>query len=134
METLSNTTIENITEFLNSLRTDVSITDYVDIENIDFDDAYSSIYDMIQDNNGFDIEIIYYSNAIEYLTENDPSLRESLSIAEEMGFSPSSLNSEVLASLLASQNAQSEFSELEDEINDFFTDLKEELENEENEN
>ncbi len=107
----------------------VYITDYIDIENIDLDNAYESIEEMISDNNGFDVEIIYYSNAIEYLKENDPSLNESLEIAEEFGFELSKLNSEILASLLASQNARNDFSELQDQINDFFNELQEEEEN-----
>ena len=107
----------------------VYITDYIDIENIDLDNAYESIEEMISDNNGFDVEIIYYSNAIEYLKENDPSLNESLEIAEGFGFELSKLNSEILASLLASQNARNDFSELQDQINDFFNELQEEEEN-----
>jgi len=131
MNNLTNTTIEKITEFLNGLPTEVSIMDHVDLDNIDFDNAYDSIFEMLQDNNGFDIEIIYYSTAIKYLQENDPSLKESLEIAEEMGYTPKSLSSEILASLLASQNASSEFADLENEINDFFTELLEEIESEE---
>ena len=81
---------------------------------------------MIQDNNGFDVEIIYFSNAIKYLQENDPSLRESLEIANEYGFSLDKINSETLASLLASQNAREEFNELQDKIDTFFAELNEE--------
>ena len=91
---------------------------------------------MIENSNGFDIEIIYYQTAIEYLADNDNSLRESLGIAEEMGFSLKNLSSETLARLLASQNSRSEFQELESEINDFFEEevkpLEEESEEEEN--
>lgn len=135
--TNSNLTTEQLEKtfaFLNSLKTEVCITDYVNIEDVDFDNAYYSIYEQIQDNNGFDIEIIYYSRAIEYLKENDPSLRESLEIASDLGFELKNINSELLASLLASQNAIEKFAELESEINDYFTELLEEIESaEENE-
>ena len=76
------------------------------------------------------MEIIYYSNAIKFLQENDPSLKESLEIAEEYGFEIGSLNSEVLASLLASRQAEEEFYDLQSEIDDFFQDLCDELEEE----
>jgi flagellar motility protein MotE (MotC chaperone) len=83
---------------------------------------------MISDNNGFDQEVIYYSNAIDYLREYDPSLRESLEIAAEYGFELTSLSSETLASLLKSRNVREEFNELQDEIDNFFTDLLEQEE------
>ena len=121
---------EKIETFLRSLRTEVEIMDYVNIEDIDHSDAYQSIYEMIDENGGFDIEIIYYSNAINYLKENDSSLHESIEIALEYGYELKNINSELLASLLASQNAREEFSELQDKINNFFL----ELETEEEEN
>jgi hypothetical protein len=113
----------SIFEFLNSLTTEVKITDFVNIEDIDFNNAFFSIYEAIDDNNGFDIEIIYYSNAIDYLQKNDPSLQESLSIASEYGYDLKNINSELLASLLASQNSREEFYELQGEIEDFFNEL-----------
>ena len=76
------------------------------------------------------MEIIYYSNAIKFLQENDPSLKESLEIASEFGYSLENLNSEVLASLLASRQAEEEFYDLQSEIDDFFQDLCDELEEE----
>ena len=124
-------------DFLKSLRTEIDVLYMVDIENIDLNNAYQSIYEMIESNNGFDIEIIYYATAIEYLSENDNSLRESLRIANDMGFDVKNLNSEILASLLASENAREDFGDLQSEIDDFFTDLQSEIEedeeNEENE-
>ena len=52
----------------------------------------------------------------------------SLSIASEYGYDCKDLNSEILASLLASQNAREEFSELQNKIEDFFEEIKNELE------
>ena len=130
MTTTNNTAaIEN---FLSGLNTEIDILNLINIEDINFSDAYNSIYDMISDNNGFDMEVIYYSNDINYLRENDPSLKESLGIASEYGFELDSLSSETLASLLKSQNERENFIELESEINDFFSGLEEE-EEEENE-
>ena len=134
MNTTANTTAK-IEAFLNSLDAKIEINDnlinYVDIKNIDFSDAFSSIYDMVNEKGGFDIDIIYYSEAIKYLHENDASLMESLEIAEEYGYELKHLNSEVLASLLASRNAREDFSDLMEEIEDFFAELEEEDEEEE---
>ena len=65
-------------------------------------------------------EVIYYSNAIKYLQENDPSLCDSMAIAQEMGYSPKDLNSELLATMLKQQNDKEELSKLEDEIREIW--------------
>ena len=130
MERLNQEQRERVAEFLKGLRTTIDILDYVNPEDIDIENAYESILDKLQDNGGFNVEIIYYSNAIKFLQENDPSLKESLEIASEFGYSLENLNSEVLASLLASRQAEEEFYDLQSEIDDFFQDLCDELEEE----
>ena len=126
--TAQQTRNEKIETFFAELDKRIDINDnlinYVDIDAIDNDDAFTSIYEMIEENYGFNIEIIYYSNAIKYLQENDPSLRESLEIAAEYGYEVKNLNSEVLASLLKSQNVRDEFLYFRDEINEFFQELE----------
>lgn len=65
-------------------------------------------------------DIIYYSKAIEFLKEHDPSLRDSMEIAEEMGYETKDLNSELLASLLNySQNMEQLREDLEAFEKDF---------------
>ena len=115
-----------IFNFLNKISKDICITDYVNIEDIDENDAFNSIVEKLQDENGFDCEVIYYASAIEYLKENDPSLRESLELASDLGFELKNLTSETLASLLKTENVRNNFQELETEINDFFNELFEE--------
>ena len=136
MNATVNTTVK-IEAFLNSLDAKIEINDnlinYVDIEDIDFSDAFNSIYEMVNDKGGFDIEVIYYANAIKYLQENDVSLQESLEIAKEYGYELENLNSEILASLLASRNSQESFHDVRDEIEEFFAELEEEEEDEEEE-
>jgi intracellular sulfur oxidation DsrE/DsrF family protein len=122
-----------IEDFLSELSTEVDVLNYVDIDNIDMSNPFDSICEMIEDNNGFDIDIIYYSNAIAFLAENDPSLHESLEIASDYGYEVQNLSSEILASLLASKLAREEFYKLESEINEFFEELEEEEEEEEEE-
>lgn len=118
---------ERIEEFLKGLEIEnLDVMDYVNIDDIDSSDAYQSIYEMIDDRGGFDIEIIYYRNAINYLSKNDPSLRESFELAYEFGFELSKLNSEVLASLLASENCRNDFLALEKDIEEFFNELEKE--------
>ena len=118
--------IKQIENFLSNLDTAITVLDFVDIEHIDTPLAFDDIFEQIAVNGGFDIEITYYSDAMNYLSDNDPSLRESMQLASEMGFSLDSLSSETLASLLASQTERDEFYQLQDEINDFFEELEEE--------
>lgn len=118
---------ERIEDFLNGLEIDnLEVMDYVNIDDIDFSNAYQSIYNMIDDNGGFNVEIIYYCNAIDYLSKNDPSLHESLQLAADFGFNLTDLSSEVLASLLASEKCRDDFSALETDIEEFFNELNEE--------
>jgi len=121
METTLKTQIET---FLKSLQIEnIDVIDYIDIEDIDMNHPFESIYDMLDERNAFDIDIIYYGNAMEYLKEKDVSLIESLTLAEELGYQISDCNSEFLASLLASENARIDFQNKETEIDNFFNSL-----------
>lgn len=115
---------DEIELFLNKIGDEVDIDmSCIDIEQIDITDAFSSIKVQLLDNNAFEQEVIYYSNAMEYLTENDNSLKESLEIADDLGFRPNNLNSEVLASLLKTRKCEEAFDQYETEINEFFENL-----------
>jgi hypothetical protein len=94
--------------------------------------TFEEIEDIFNNQNAFDTEIIYYSRAIEFLRENDPSLRNSLEIAEELGYSPGNLSSEILASLLSSQINRQEFAELRDDIEAAIQEAEGEHEEQEN--
>ena len=65
-------------------------------------------------------EVNYYLSAMDYLRENDPSLRESLELAEEYGFfnkdAKLRLNSEILASLLKTNNNKINYEEIKIKI------------------
>jgi hypothetical protein len=95
-----------------NLETDLLyIIEESDAENID------ELADYIEEQtNGFQVEIIYYARAMDYLLENDPSLQYSLEIAHEYGYTTDKLNSELLASLLASQNERENFDEIRDDL------------------
>ena len=94
--------------------------DCVDIESIDYEDAFNSILEMLEEGDAFNVEIMYHSKAMEYLTEHDNSLKDCLRLASELGYRLETLSSEVLASLLASDKARDDYNNLEHEINDFF--------------
>ena len=63
-------------------------------------------------------EIIYYCVAIDYLKEHDPSLRESIGLAVEMGFELKSLSSEDLATLLYQQKLLDDIEEVTESSED----------------
>lgn len=113
------TRLEKITEFLESLTCDIDLAKYADEKLTSYDD----LREAIEDANGFDVEIIYHVTALEYLMKNDPSLSYSCELAADMGIETRNINSELLASLLASQNARESFESLEDEITTFFENL-----------
>jgi hypothetical protein len=116
-----------IETFLKSLEIDnLELMDYINIEEIELNNAFDSIYGQLDDNGALNIEIVYYSNAMQYLSENDNSLNESINIALDLGYELKNINSELLASLLASQNARNDFYQLENKIDTFFNSLEEE--------
>ena len=116
-------TLKQKETFFNKLSEDLqfSITDFIyDEEQIKEINSFDELTDELQETEAFNIEIIYYGSAMEYLTNNDTSLQYSLELASDFGFETKNLNSELLASLLASENAREEFYELQNEIEEFF--------------
>jgi hypothetical protein len=125
MKNLNETQTQKIVDFLIEIENDtkIEILSNINLQDIDLENAFDSIYEAIDENNGFDIEIIYYSDAIEYLKRNDNSLRESIEIALEYGYELKNINSELLSSLLASQNSREQFNNYENEINELFKNI-----------
>jgi hypothetical protein len=124
---------EKVIAFLKEQNFSSTIDFNYHLGNEDFEN-YNDIYQILGDAGAFDVEIIYYSNAMKFLAENDNSLRDSLEIAYEFGYEAKNLNSELLASLLASRMLQDEFIELGNEIESFINELEENEEETENEN
>ena len=108
----------------------IDLLDYINGENVN---SFDDIFQQVEEQGGFNVEIIYYRSAMEYLMEHDTSLSESLEIASEMCYDVSNLSSEVLASLLASRKCREDFQELEREIDNFFSDLEDYEEDEDEE-
>ncbi len=119
---------EKIEGFLNNLDFRNYITEYIEVEDIDLDNAYQWLYDELEESAFFNVDIIYYSNAIDFLKENDPSLHDSLELAGDLGYDTENLSSEILASLLASDMELKKFHDLKNEIEEFFDEIREEVE------
>ena len=102
---MTNQQIKQIEEYLISYCPDSihrSITDYLTHEQLletDLDD----LHEYLSDKSFFDIEIIYYKLAMRFLLDHDNTLTESIELAVGLGYEAYDLNSELLASLLASQ-------------------------------
>ncbi len=106
------------------------VIEAIDLYEINSPYELVSAVDDVDERDWFSGDVIYYSKAIEYLAENDPSLQESIGLAAEMGWCLEDINSENLASLLATEVIVQEWYENKDEI---YSDFKycEVLENEE---
>ena len=72
---------EFLTAALNKLNLDIDFN-YMDLEDVE---NFDQLTTAIENSDLLTVDIIYYSNAIEYLSEHDPSLNESISIANEYG-------------------------------------------------
>jgi hypothetical protein len=131
------TTYQTISQQIEAKRAEI----YALVNSIDIDANYhlededltsaDNIRETLEDSDAFNIEIIYHSNAIEYLRKHDPSLETSLSLAHYMGFSLDKLNSETLASILASENVREDFSGIERELDELCEELQTLIEEEE---
>lgn len=100
---------------------DSTLGNYIDWEYVhahedpdDADDLREKLETMIRE-----YEVIYYHKAMKYLSENDPSLRESLEIAREYGFDVKNLNSETLATIHLQDAHMQELGRLD--LDDFFS-------------
>lgn len=92
----------NTLNYLCDLDINYILEDCEDIEGV-----REAVEQMIQEN-----EIIYYNNAIEFLKKEDQSLRESLDLAQEYGYSIENINSELLATLLSQSRMMDEVEDL----------------------
>ena len=121
MNTQTETT-ENKTEIKLNLLENIYIENLNIVEFIEHDFEYirnaDDLYEELESNEAFNIDIIYYSRAMTYLSENDFSLSESIEIAVQHGYSLENINSELLASLHASQKAREDFWRCKNDINE----------------
>lgn len=90
------------------------------IANYDGEKDADSFIEWYMETYVYHAEIIYYHNAMEFLMEHDPSLRDSMAKAAEYGYTPNNLNSELLASLLLQDILQQELESCRDDIAEYF--------------
>ena len=88
---------------------------YTYSDGMEFNEFLEAVQQLINET-----DVIYYSTAMDYLSEHDVSLKESLGLASELGYSLDGLSSEVLATLLKQQNLNTEFSEMYSELEELF--------------
>lgn len=115
--------IQKIKEIIKELQGDYDFEDvgyFIKDEDLEDVEELEDIMDYIEglnsDNDITNCEIIYYSNAIKYLTENADNLNESIEIAIEYGYNIEQINSELLASLLMTRNNEDQFIEFLDTL------------------
>lgn len=113
--------VEIIEAFLSELSIDVDVlyfckNEIKDMADLSGAEIYERVEEIIRDAGGFDIEIIYYSEAMKFLTEHDNSLNRSMSLASQMCYELENINSELLASLLATEIISEEWADL---VSDF---------------
>ena len=100
-------------EFFNKISEglEIDIMDYLQEDELQDIINFDELQEILENEYAFDVEIIYYYKAMDYLRENDCSLSESLEIATELGYTTENLNSELLASLHASRKKENDFFE-----------------------
>lgn len=114
-----------LVEYVNNTNAlEYSLTEYFEEEDLDEDTEIQDIEDALDARDVFNQEIIYYSRAMDYLMKNDPSLMRSMELAAECGYSCEHLNSEILASLLASEDSREAWANERENIQDFLDSLE----------
>ena len=84
-------------------------------EEDNFDEFNDKVYEAISYE-----DVIYYSEAIKYLSREDASLSNSLDIASEYGYEVKDLNSELLATLLYQQRLTEQWYEMSEQVEELF--------------
>ena len=108
--------LERLKELVKDNNLDIDM-DYIYDKNKDFDQLNEDVIQYIHES-----EIIYYSKAMAYLSDNDNSLYESLEIAKEYGYTIENLNSELLATLLYQQNFTNEWYNISEQVEQILND------------
>ena len=98
-------------ETLNALFENTEL-DFLDVEYLTDIDNEDELRETIEERIS-EQDIVYYARAMEYLSEHDNSLHDSLELAAEMGYYLQDLNSEILATLLYQKNLREELSDID---------------------
>jgi len=95
-------------EDLNALDhiTELDLEGIVD-DSVNLDELEDNLREAISE-----VEVIYYDNAMEFLSDEDQSLQESTAIAVEYGYKLEDIDSETLATLLKQERMNEELPRL----------------------
>ena len=106
----------------------LEITDSeIDID-LDLSYSFDAFWDNIDEAIN-EIEIIYYSKAMDFLRENDTSLTDSMELAHEYGYETKYLDSELLATILKQKLVRDDLDYLEvKERFEFYQDIYNKIE------
>ena len=92
----------------------------IDLANLYYnEDTFNDFCDKVNDAI-MQEDIIYYYEAMKYLSRKDASLSQSLEIASEYGYTTENLNSETLATLLYQQNLTNQWYEISEQVEQIF--------------
>lgn len=93
------------------------LSDILKVEDFNGIDDANELYDALTYSEYvFNADVIYYSDAMKILTQEDPTLTDSLEIAAEYGYKPGDINSCLLASLLQTRVNEQRYWDASDEI------------------
>lgn len=105
----------NLTQILQSLNLNTeyfNLEDYIDsLENITKSELQDAIDCAISE-----VDVIHYDIAMNYLSEHDFSLTESLKLANALGYTALNINSELLATLHLQDKLRTEYNDAIDDI------------------
>jgi chitinase len=93
------------------------------VEEFETSESFDGLRIFLEESRGFiiDNDIIYYSEAMKYLREHDPSLQTSIGMLIDMGYeSLEDINSELLASVLYQSNLRDDFEQLMNDVVDAY--------------
>lgn len=91
-------------------------------------ESFDDICQILLDERALDVEIIYYSDAMDYLRKEDLTLTDSLELAYQMGYKLRDLNCCILATLLATDENERGLYRLKDDIEKIIEEEEEEKE------
>lgn len=111
-------TMQQIREFSESINM-ATMWEHITVQEFNDCENTEDLREALEENEYFDVRIIYYENAINYLRDNDPSFKRAFELAQEYGYKVWDLNSEVLASLVATDDLYEQWNKKEQEIQDF---------------
>lgn len=113
-------TYEQIKEFLESLPIDKDIVNSININMIDQNNPFDSIFNLLSSINGFHKKFVNSKEAMDYLMKYDTSLVTSLNLAGGYGLSIYDINAITLATILSNDKRLKDFYNLRNQIEDFF--------------